>query len=326
MAIYITGSLAYDRVMNFSGSFSDFIIPEKINRINVTFPIGHIEEKRGGTGGNIAYNLALLGETSRILTCVGRDFASYARFLEKIGVDSSGIRVVPEELTAGAYITTDRHANHITGFHGAAMNVACEYEFPPLDPDADIAILSPTNQDDLARHAEVYRQNGVRFIFDPGQQLTSFTREGLRACLDGAMLLVTNDYELELLMQIGELDLEAVLGLTPTIITTYGEKGSRILRREGSSRRESQVPAMRISHMENPTGAGDAYRAGLIKGTLAGLPLEEACLVGSACAAFCVEHYSTQEHFYDERSLGRRLLDSAGWRLPFGFSGLVPRP
>ena len=320
MAIYITGSLAYDRVMNFSGSFSDFIIPEKINRINVTFPIGHIEEKRGGTGGNIAYNLALLGETSRILTCVGRDFASYARFLEKIGVDASGIRVVPEELTAGAYITTDRHANHITGFHGAAMNVACEYEFPPLDPEVDIAILSPTNQDDLARHAKVYRQNGVRFIFDPGQQLTSFTREGLRACLDGAMLLVTNDYELELLMQISGLDQNAILGLTATIITTYGEKGSRILRRDGSS---SQVPAMRISHMENPTGAGDAYRAGLIKSTLAGLPLEEACLVGSACAAFCVEKHGTQEHRFDQASLSEKFEKAYGLKLPFTFTSIM---
>jgi adenosine kinase len=224
LAIYITGSLAYDRIMNFSGSFSDFIIPEKIHRLNVTFPIGHIEEKRGGTGGNIAYNLALLGEPSRLLACVGRDFASYRRFLERIGVDLSGVRVVTEELTAGAYITTDRHANQITGFHGAAMSLPCEYAFPPLDPALDIAILSPTNPDDLARHAQVYRQNGVRFIFDPGQQLTTFSRAGLRSCLDGAMLLVTNDYELALLMQISGLDLDGVLELTPAVITPSAKK------------------------------------------------------------------------------------------------------
>jgi adenosine kinase len=170
----------------------------------------------------------------------------------------------------------------------------------------------------------------VRFIFDPGQQLTSFTRAGLHVCLDGAMLLVTNDYELELLMRISGLDLDGIFKFTPTIITTYGEQGSRILRRGdyssrgGRNSQGSRVPAMRVSHPENPTGAGDAYRAGLIKGILAKLPLEEACLIGSACAAFCVERYSTQEHYYDESSLARRLLDNTGWRPPFGFTGLVP--
>lgn len=326
MAIYITGSLAYDRVMNFSGSFSDFIIPEKIHRLNVTFHIGNIEEKRGGTGGNIAYNLALLGERARILTCVGRDFASYGHFLERIGVDSSGIRVVPEVVTAGAYITTDKHANQITGFHGAAMNLPCEYQFPPLDREGDIAILSPTNPDDLVRHAGVYRQNGVRFIFDPGQQLTTFSRELILACLEGAMLLITNDYELDLLMHISGLDLEGILDLTPAIITTFGERGSRILRRRAgqNGQEESQVPAMRVERMENPTGAGDAYRAGLIKGILMGLKLEECCLLGSACAAFCVERYGTQEHYFNEQSLRERLLKNTGWSLPFGFSSAVP--
>ena len=323
MAIYISGSLAYDRVMNFPGTFGDYIIPEKIHMLNVCFPIEKLEEKRGGTGGNIAYNLALLGEQPIILATAGKDFGSYKSFLERIGVNLEGVRALPDEYTPGAYITTDLQANQITGFHAAAMNFPCAYTFPRLNPQNDIAIIAPSNPEDMEKHARLYHERGVRFIFDPGQQLTSLTREALIAGITGALLLISNDYELDLFMQISGLDLDGILRMTPTVITTLGEKGSRIRRRDGST---SLTPALPIRKLENPTGAGDAYRAGLVKGIIQGWELEQSCLLGAACAAFCVERYSTQEHYFDASSLRQRIKDGAGTALPIEFASLALPP
>ncbi|MDL2307069.1 carbohydrate kinase family protein [Desulfovibrio sp. OttesenSCG-928-C06] len=320
MSIFITGSLAYDRVMNFPGTFGDYIIPDKIHMLNVCFPIGNLEEKRGGTGGNIAYNLAMLGEKSRILTSVGKDFGSYKFYLEKIGVNLDGLNIAGNEFTAGAYITTDKHANQITGFHAAAMTIPCAYKFPALSAAEDIGIIAPTNTTDMTSHAAYYRENGIRFIFDPGQQITSLSGEELICGITGAMLLISNDYELELICKLTGLDLEGILKLTPVVITTLGEKGSRIVRRGGG---ESMVPAMPINSLENPTGAGDSYRAGLIKGILNSLSLEESAAIGAACAAFCVEKYGTQEHYYDAASLGAKYKAGTGKELPISFTPLV---
>jgi adenosine kinase len=308
--------------MNFPGSFSEYIIPDKIHMLNVCFPIGHLEEKRGGTGGNIAYNLSMLGEKCSLLACVGKDFGSYRIFLEQIGVNLEGIRILPGEYTAGAYITTDKHANQITGFYAAAMNFPCEYNYPHLDKDKDLAIIAPTNKTDMTTQAAFYHRRGARFIFDPGQQITSLNKEELITGITGAMLLITNDYELELIRQISGLNLPGLLELTPLVITTMGAEGSRIRKRDGST---SQVPALPLKKLENPTGAGDSYRAGLIKGILNNLSIEESCLLGAACAPCCVEHYGTQEHYYDQSVLEEKLRGT-GLRPPFTFTPLVPKP
>ncbi|MDR2050227.1 MAG: carbohydrate kinase family protein [Deltaproteobacteria bacterium] len=319
MSVYISGSLAYDRVMSFPGNFSDYILPDKIHMLNVCFPIGHIEEKRGGTAGNIAYTLALLGEKGLILASAGRDFGSYKDFLIRIGLSLEGIFQTPDEPTAGAYITTDKKSNQITGFHPAAMNIPCGYSFPLLDPDLDLAIIAPSNPADMEAHAVIYRERRVRYIFDPGQQLASMTPEQIRIGLQGALMLVSNDYELELICRLTGLEPADILKLTPTIITTLGEKGSRLTARDGAT---SLIPPARIKRLGDPTGAGDAYRAGLLKGLLLGLSMEDCALLGSACASFCVEKQGTQEHYFDEASLGQRLQESYGRSLPLRFSPL----
>jgi adenosine kinase len=309
--------------MNFSGIFSDYIIPDKIHMLNVCFPIGHLEEKRGGTGGNIAYNLALLGERCTLLASVGKDFGLYKNQLEQIGINLDGIRTIHDELTAGAYITTDKQASQIIGFHAAAMNYSCEYNFAGLDPKNDLAIIAPTNTDDMVKHAKLYAEKKLRYIFDPGQQITALSGDALVTGIRDAMILISNDYELELIKQLTKLTLEQLLDLTPVIITTLGKDGSKIIRR---GNKVSLIPPMPIDRLENPTGAGDSYRAGLIKGILTGLTLEQSATIGSACAAFCVEKYGTQEHYYDQGLLEQKYQSVTGEKLPLRFTTLIPRP
>jgi adenosine kinase len=309
--------------MSFSGVFSDYIIPDKIHMLNVCFPIGQLEEKRGGTGGNIAYNLALLGELCTLLASVGRDFGPYKKQLEQIGLNLDGVRAIDDELTAGAYITTDRHSSQITSFHAAAMNYSCAYNFSGLDPKNDLAIIAPGNPEDMLKHARLYAEKQVRYIFDPGQQITALSAGDLTAGIRGAMLLISNDYELDLIQQLTQLTVKGLLELTPAVITTQGAKGSRITRRGGAV---SLIPVLPADKVENPTGAGDAYRAGLIKGLLAGLALEQSATLGAACAAFCVEKYGTQEHYYNRELLEQKYKAAGSGKLPLSFTPLIAQP
>ncbi|MDL2285436.1 carbohydrate kinase family protein [Desulfovibrio sp. OttesenSCG-928-F07] len=319
MSIYVSGSIAYDRVMTFPGTFSEYIFPDKIHMLNVCFPIGHMDEKRGGTAGNIAYNLALLGEKSTILTSVGRDFGSYKEFLQKVGLTLEGINQLPEEFTSGAYITTDRLSNQITGFHMAAMGVPCGYKYPNLNPATDIAIIAPANVEDMESHAKFYTEKGVRYIFDPGQQIPILKPEQIIAGIKGSIALVSNDYELELICNITGLTLKQILELTPVVITTLGEQGSRIEYRNG---KQSSVGVAQINQLSDPTGAGDSYRAGLIKGLMQNMSFEDSARLASVCASFCVECYGTQEHFYNEETLNHRLQQAYGMKLPFSITPL----
>lgn len=320
MAIYVTGSLAYDRVMTFPGSFSDYILPDKIHMLNVSFAVDHMDEKRGGTGGNIAYNLALLGEKSHILASAGRDFGSYREYLEDAGLPVDGINILPGQFTAGAYITADKNSNQITGFHAAAMTCSCGYSFECLDPEKDVAIIAPTCPDDMEGHARLYAEKGVRFIFDPGQQIPRLTPDQLVAGITGAYALVSNDYELEMICKLTGLSLEGILERTPVVITTLGSKGSRISRRDGSN---SEIGVARINDLKDPTGAGDSYRAGIIKGILYGMSLEDSAALGAVCASFCVEKYGTQEHYYDDDSVNQRLQEAFGIKLPMRITPLI---
>lgn len=318
-SIYVTGSLAFDRVMNFPGTFSEYILPDKIHMLNVCFPIGKLEVKRGGTAGNIAYCLAMLGETATIIASVGKDFDGYRVFLQKLGLPLDGINTLPGEFTAGAYITTDQNSNQITGFHPAAMLVESVYDFPALEPDGDIAIIAPTNVGDMIGHAAMYKENKVRYIFDPGQQITSLDKDALLQGISGAEVLVSNDYELELIFKITGLSMSSVLQLTKAVITTFGEQGSRVVRRDGTS---TNIPSVKADTLADPTGAGDSYRAGILKGLRHGMSLEDAAKLGAACASFCVEKYGTQAYYFDQAALEGRLLDTFNMPLPFSIKPL----
>ena len=312
MAIYLSGSLAFDRIMTFPGKFSDHILPEKIHVLNVSFMIETLVEQRGGTAGNIAYSLALLGEKPVILGSVGTDFAPYGEYLAEVGLSEEGIRRVPGQLTAGAYITTDQANNQITGFNPGAMREPCGYGFQHADPRNDLAVISPGNVEDMATMPARLRALGVRYVFDPGQQLPVLSAEQLLGAITGAYMLVTNDYELALIVKSTGRTKAQLLELCPTIITTFSENGSRVETVNPVPATMIEIPAVPPAVVLDPTGAGDAYRAGLIKGLVSGLPVAEAARLGATCASFCVECTGTQRHTFDRDAFRKRHMETFG--------------
>ncbi len=319
--IYISGSMAYDRIMNFPGSFADCILPDKIHMLSTVFLIDSLKQEKGGTGGNIAYNLALLNEKPLVLSSAGTDFDGYAAYLEGLGLSLRGIRRVENEFTAGAYIITDQSSNQITAFHPAAMNYSCNYSFEGLNPAEDWGIVSPSNMDDMYAHSQLYRQKGVRYIFDPGQQIPAIDPNKLAKAIEGSFALAGNDYEMSLISERTGLSKDDLLKKTGAIITTMGQHGSRISFADG---REAEIPAVRGIQAADPTGAGDSYRAGMLKGLTIGLGLAEAACLGSICASFCVEKHGTQEHSFGKAAFAARYKETFDAPLPEGFSCAMP--
>ncbi len=312
MNIFVSGSLAYDRIMDFQGHFSDHILPDRIHIINISFIVNGVAEKFGGTAGNIAYALALLGERPTILATIGHDYQRYFEWLEKNRLSWDSIKIVDTELTAGAYITTDLANNQITGFNPGAMKYPSLFDFDGVGAADSIGIIAPGNLEDMVSYARVYKAKGITYIFDPGQSLPALSGEQLRECIDGAKLLVSNDYELGMIMNKTELDREGLLNLTETIIATRGEMGSVIYSRSG----EVQIPAIRPQKLVDPTGAGDAYRGGLIKGLIQGKDIVGAAMMGTVCSTYAIEHYGTQEYHFTEDEFRRRFEEHRG-RLSF---------
>ncbi len=286
--------MAYDRIMDFPGKFSDYILPDKIHVLNVCFNVNGMSEQFGGTAGNIAYTLSLLREKPFILATIGKDHQQYFAWLSKNNIPIHGIKIVPEEFTAGAYITTDMSDNQITGFNPGAMKYPSGYQFDDKNPEQSVLLIAPGNLQDMVEYASQCRLKRIRFICDPGQSLTKWEGEALRNWLEGSMMLISNDYELEIIMKITGMNKTDLLRLTDIIVTTLGEKGSLI----STSESDEHVPSIRVERVVDPTGAGDAYRAGLLKGIVAGKDIQTAARLGSIAAAYAIEKYGTQEHHF----------------------------
>lgn len=292
MNIFISGSLAYDRIMDFPGHFADHILPEKIHLLNVCFNINSLVEKFGGTAGNIAYSLAGLGEKPYIVATSGRDFARYAEWLKQQGLSAKWIKPIPDVFTAGAYITTDLDDNQITAFNPGAM--AFEADLPPLGDGNSpcIVFIGPGNKTDMMNLASMARQAQVPFIFDPGQSLNIWSGPELREAVDGALCFISNDYELSLFLQMVKWDMKKLYGAVDVVITTRGPQGA-VLDIKGE---KLLIPAIPVPNVLDPTGAGDAFRAGVLKALQLKFPWDIACQLGVTTASFSVEHYGTQEH------------------------------
>ncbi|MCL4457238.1 MAG: carbohydrate kinase family protein [Nitrospirae bacterium] len=308
MNIYISGSMAYDRIMDFPGKFSDHILPDKIHILNVCFTVNGMIEKFGGTAGNIAYSLRLLNERPTILSAIGKDYNEYFKWLEKNDIPTNGIKIIENEFTAGAYITTDKADNQITGFNPGAMKYPSGYEFKEANPEKSIALLGPGNLQDMMEYAKAYKQKGIPYICDPGQSLTAWKPEDLREWIDGSYMLITNDYELELVMKMTGIDKNGLFGMTKTIITTLGEKGSVI----STPKCDVQIPVAKISGILDPTGAGDAYRAGLLKGLVNNKNMETSAKMGAVASAYAIEKYGTQEHCFTYNEFAERYRSNFG--------------
>jgi adenosine kinase len=300
--------MAYDRIMTFPGKFADHILPDKLHILSVCFVLEGLTEKFGGTAGNIAYTLSLLGDNPTIIATVGKDFEPYAAWLAKQGLTMQGIRRVPEEFTAGAYITTDKADNQITAFNPGAMKVQADFPLDEFDPAKTLGIVAPGCLADMKHYSAAFKALGIPFFFDPGQNITAFSGAELTEMLTGAGYLITNDYELQLIMNSTGLSKEAILARVGTLITTLGEDGS-VINEKGA---ETRVPAAKAHGVKDPTGAGDSFRSGLLRGLSQGKPLPVAARMGAVAAAYCVERHGTQEHVFTQEEFWKRYEENFG--------------
>jgi len=303
MNIIVSGSLAYDRIMDFPGHFSDHILPEKIHALNVCFQVDGMKEKFGGTAGNIAYALTLMGEKPAISATIGRDYHQYFKWLAKNGIANETIKIVEDEFTASAYITTDKADNQITGFNPGAMKYSSSLDFDRLRPKETLMIISPGNLEDMVNYPRFCKALGIDYIFDPGQSLPMLGAKDLIQAIEGCLILISNDYELDLIMSKTGLSKETLRRRTRTIIVTLGELGSKVFTPDG----EISVSAVKPMRVEDPTGAGDSYRGGLISGLIRGKDIEQCARMGSVCASFAVECYGTQEYRFSAEEFNERL-------------------
>lgn len=303
MKIVVSGSLAYDRIMDFPGYFAEHILPEKIHVLNVCFQVDGMKEKFGGTAGNIAYALTLMGEKPIISAAIGQDSHRYLEWLAKNGISAEGIRVIEDDFTASAYITTDRADNQITGFNPGAMKYSSELDFNTLDPKNTLLIVSPGNLNDMVNYPKMCKGKGIGYIFDPGQSLPMLDGEDLAQAIDGCRILISNDYELDLIMSKTGLDKKALLQKAGAVITTLGDLGSVVSTKDG----DVQIPIGRTKQVLDPTGAGDSYRGGLLCGLVRGKAIEDAARMGSVCASFSVECYGTQSYSFCAAEFDERL-------------------
>ena len=307
MEIIVSGSLAYDRIMDFPGLFSDHILPEKIHVLNVCFQVNGMKEKFGGTAGNIAYALTLMGESPAISATIGHDYRRYFDWLAKNRISTERVRIIEGEFTAGAYITTDRGDNQITGFNPGAMKHPSALDFDRLNPKETLVIVSPGNLEDMVAYPAACKARGIDYLFDPGQSLPMLGVTDLIRAIEGCRILISNDYELDLIMSKTGLSKKALLERAGAVIVTLGSQGSRVTTREG----EADIVVVKPRKVEDPTGAGDAYRGGLISGLVRGKDLCHSARMGSVCASFAVECYGTQEYTFTPEEFAERFNGSS---------------
>ncbi len=295
MQIYISGSLAYDRIMDFPGRFADHILPHKIHVLNVCFNINGLVEKYGGTAGNIAYTLSLLGDKPHIVATAGDDFGRYEYWLKENELPTRWIKKISGVFTAGAYITTDMDDNQITAFNPGAM--AYESDLPSLNGEDPLSLvfIGPGNKSDMAGFAAKAREANIPFFFDPGQSLNIWEGSELREAAKGAHCFISNEYELSLFLQMTGWSMTTLYENAQNVITTRGPEGA-VLDRQGE---KLLIPAISVRNALDPTGAGDAFRSGVIKGRSMGLDWDICCQMGTVAASFAVEHHGTQEHRFD---------------------------
>ncbi len=306
MRIIVSGSLAYDRIMDFPGNFSDHILPEKIHNLNVCFQVNSVKEKFGGTAGNIAYSLSLLGEKPGISATIGHDYHRYFQWLAQNGISTEEIKIIADEFTASAYITTDRGDNQITGFNPGAMKYSSALDFSRLNPEETLMIISPGNLEDMVKYPWECKARGIDYTFDPGQSLPMLDPKDLIQAIEGCRILICNDYELDLIMKKTGLNREGLLARAGSIIVTLGAEGSLV----STPHRKIRIPVVKPRKVEDPTGAGDSYRGGLLSGLSRGMDIERCARMGSVCASFAVECYGTQEYTFSLAEFKERLDQS----------------
>ena len=310
--VLCTGSIAYDYILSFKGRFKDHILLDKTHILNLSFLVDDLQKRRGGVAGNYAYNLALLGQPAAVLATAGTDAAEYRDWLEARGVDCRGLRLLDGEMSATGFTTTDMDDNQLTGYYGGAMWKAAMLGLDDGPADIEAVIIGPNDPGAMKRLVGECRERGVPFVYDPAHQLPMMDGADVTDSTTGAWIVIGNDYELELIQERTKRNTEGLLELSEIVVTTLGRNGSRITTRDGSV----EVPAAPATREADPTGAGDAYRAGLVAGLLRGLELGQAGCVASLAATYAVEHVGTIEHQYTREDFCARHIEAFGTEVP----------
>lgn len=293
MKLIVTGSIAYDYLMSFPGKFTEHFLPEHFQRVSLSFLVDSMDKRRGGCAPNIAYTLALLGERPYLMGTAGQDFGEYRDWLEAAGIDTSLVRQVADKFTASFFCSTDQDNNQIASFYTGAMAHAAELSFRTVD-EPGLVIISPNDPAAMVQYAEECRALRIPFIFDPGQQCARMSGVELCDGLTGARLVVCNDYEFELIRQKTGMSEGDVVATAGALVVTRGEEGCSIYE-HGERVEVEAVPPHRII---DPTGVGDAFRGGFMKGLAVGAPLRVCAQLGSVAATYALEHLGGQSHAY----------------------------
>ncbi len=308
MSVIVTGSIATDYIMKYPGRFREHILNDQ-QKLSVSFLVEEKHMTRGGVGPNIAYNLALLGQRPRLMGTAGQDFGEFRAWLEEQGVDTSLTVAFPDEFTATFTVITDIEQNQIAGFHAGAMTRARELSLRGLNPEEiDLVIISPNDPVAMLKYAQECRELGIRFVFDPSQQLARFSGAEVLAGMEGAYALTVNDYELELVKSKTGLTEQDVLEKVHLLVVTRGADGASLISRE----RRVDVPAARPRAIVDPTGVGDAFRGGLLLGLVRGYPWEVTGRLGSLSAVYCLEQVGTMNHRYTLPEFVARYRENFG--------------
>ena len=309
MSIVITGSIAYDYLMSFPGKFTEHFLPEHMHRLSLSFLVDSMDKRRGGCGPNIAYTIALLGERPYLMATAGQDFSDYKAWMDAVNIDTSLVKVVDGKFCASFFCSTDQASNQIASFYTGAMANAGELSMRTVDGIKDaVVIISPNDPGGMVQYAEECATMGVKYIWDPGQQCARMEGSQLSAGVTGAFMVIVNDYELELLRQKTGMGEQEILAHAPLLVVTKGEKGCSIFTRDGAE----DVPAVPPLRIEDPTGVGDAFRGGFMKGLAMGASYGVCGRLGSVAATYALEHLGGTSHAYTWEEFNARYEQHFG--------------
>ena len=307
MSALICGSFAYDNIMVFPDHFKNHILPEKVHMINVSFMVPEMRREFGGCAGNIAFNLNLLGGSAIPMGTVGKDFEPYAYWMDKSKIDRSHLKLIENAFTGQAFITTDLDDNQITAFHPGAMNFAHENKVADAQ-NISIGIISPDGRDGMIQHASQFVEADIPFVFDPGQGLPMFDSEELKVFFDQATWVTVNDYEWQMVQEKTDMTPHDLAEHVEALIVTKGGDGSLIYTKD----KRYDIPSAKPENLEDPTGCGDAYRAGLLYGLMNEFDWETTGQIASLMGAIKIECHGTQNHKFDMDEFRARYHENLG--------------
>lgn len=309
MKSLICGSLAFDNIMSFEGRFADSLLADQLHKINVAFLVPGLRREFGGCAGNIAYNLKLLGGEPLIMATIGNDGASYLDHLDQLAIPRTHIRTIDDSYTGQAFITTDAGGNQITAFHPGAMSFSHENNVADAR-DVAIAIVAPDGRDGMLQHARDCVEQKIPFIFDPGQGLPMFNGDELKAFIDQATYVAVNDYEAEMLTSRTGLTLSAIAERVKALVVTRGEQGAEIF----ADGKRIEIPCVKADRVVDPTGCGDAFRAGMLYGLTNGLDWATTGRIASLMGSIKIAHLGPQTHAPTRNEIETRFEQAFGFR------------